>query len=82
MRRHQAAGDPPQRILSLHQAGYLMYCSGENGGTNGGKKGQGGVKLAVKTFITHAARLTEFINDRLLKVRLELRGRPKAVKFF
>ena len=28
------------------QAGYLVYCSGECDGENGGKKGQGGVGLA------------------------------------
>ena len=59
------------------QAGYLVYCS-----ENGGKKGQGGVGLAVRTSITRAARLPEFISDRLLKVTLELRGRAKAVTFF
>ena len=58
-----------------------MYCSGECGGENGGKKGQGGVRLAVRTSITRAARLPEFISDRLLKVTLELRGRAKAVTF-
>ena len=47
----------------------------------GGKKGQGGVGLAVKTSITRAARPPEFISDRLLKVTLELRGRAKAVTF-
>ena len=64
------------------QAGYLEYCSGECGGENGGKKGQGGVGLAVRTSITRAARPPEFISDRLLKVTLELRGRAKAVTFF
>ena len=59
-----------------------MYCSGECGGENGGKKGQGGVGLAVRTSITRAARPPEFISDRLLKVTLELRGRAKAVTFF
>ena len=59
-----------------------MYCSGEYGGENDGKKGQGGVGLAVRTFITRAARLTEFISDHLLKVTLELHGRAKAVTFF
>ena len=49
---------------------------------NGGKKGQGGVGLAVRTSITRAARPPEFISDRLLKVTLELRGRAKAVTFF
>ena len=59
-----------------------MYCSGERGDENGGKKGQGGVGLAVRTSITRAARPPEFISDRLLKVTLELRGRAKAVTFF
>ena len=49
------------------QAGYLVYCSGECGSENGGKKGQGGVGLAVRNSITHAARPPEFISDRLLK---------------
>ena len=31
---------------SVSQAGYLVYCSGECGGENSGKKGQGGVGLA------------------------------------
>ena len=66
---------------AFSQAGYLVYCSGECGGENGGKKGQGGVGLAVKTSITRAARPPEFISDRLLKVTLELRGRAKAVTF-
>ena len=59
-----------------------MYCSGECGGKNGGKKGQGGVGLAVRTSITRAARPPEFISDRLLKVTLELRSRDNAVTFF
>ena len=59
-----------------------MYCNGECGDENGGKKGQGGVGLAVRTSITRAARPPEFISDRLLKVTLELRGRTKAVTFF
>ena len=59
-----------------------MYCSGECGDENGGKKGQGGVGLAVRTSIMRAARPPEFISDRLLKVTLELRGRAKAVTFF
>ena len=37
---------------AFSQAGYLMYCSGECGDENGGKKGQGGVGLAVRTSIT------------------------------
>ena len=64
------------------QAGYFMYCSGECGGGNGGKKGQGRVRLAVKTSTTRAARPPEFVSDRLLKVTLELRGQAKAVAFF
>ena len=67
---------------AFSQAGYLVYCSGECGDENGGKKGQGGVGLAVRTSITRAARPPEFISDRLLKVTLELRGRAKAVTFF
>ena len=64
------------------QAGYSVHCSGGCGGENGGKKGQGGVGLAVRTSITRAARPPEFIIDHLLKVTLELRGRAKAVTFF
>ena len=63
------------------QAGYLVDCSGECSGEDGGKKGQGGVRLAVRTSITRAAHPPEFIIDRLLKVTLELRGRAKAVTF-
>ena len=59
---------------AFSKAGYLVYCSGECGDDNGGKKEQGGVGLAVKTSITRAARQPEFISDRLLKVILELRG--------
>ena len=59
----------------------MVYCSGECGGENGGKKGQGGVGLAVRTSITSTPRPPEFISDRLLKVTLELRGRAKAVTF-
>ena len=40
---------------AFSQAGYLVYCSGECGGENGGKKGQGGVGLAVRNSITRAA---------------------------
>ena len=64
------------------QADYLVYCSGECDGENGGKKGQGGVRLAVVTSITRAAHPPEFISDNLLKVTLELRDRAKAVSFF
>ena len=51
------------------------------GGENYGKKGQGGVGLAVRNSITRAARPPEFISDRLLKVTLELRGQAEAVTF-
>ena len=64
------------------KAGYLVFCSGECGVENGGKKGRGGVRLAVRIFITRAARPPEFMSDRLLKVTHELRGRAKAVTFF
>ena len=65
---------------AFSQARYLVYCSGECGAENGGKKGQGGVGLAVITSITRAARPPEFISDRLLKVTLELRGQAKDVQ--
>ena len=67
---------------AFSQAGYLVYCSGEYGDENGGKKGQGGVGLAVRTSITRAARPPEFFSDRLLKATLELRDRAEAVAFF
>ena len=35
---------------AFSQAGYLVYCSGECGGENGGKKGQGEVGLAVRNY--------------------------------
>ena len=57
---------------AFNQAGYLVYCSGECGDENGGKKGQGGVGLAVRTSITRAPHPPEFISDRLRKVTLEL----------
>ena len=68
--------------FAFSQAGYLVYCSGERGGENGGKEGQSGVGLAMRTSITRAACPPEFISDRLLKVTLELRGLAKAVTFF
>ncbi|CAN0423973.1 unnamed protein product, partial [Ascophyllum nodosum] len=40
-----------------------------------------GVGLAVRTSIIRAAHPPEFINDRLLKVTLELRSLAKAVTF-
>ena len=55
-------------------AGYLVYCSDECGDENNGERGQDGVRLAVRTSITRAARPQEFIT-------LELRGRAKAVTF-
>ena len=70
------------RYSAFSQAGYLVYCSkGECSGENGGKKGQAGVGLAVRTSITRAAPPPDFISDRLLNVTLELRGRAKAVTF-
>ena len=61
---------------ALLQAGYVVYCSDESGGEGEGKKGQGGVGLAVRKSISRAeARPPEFISDRLLKVTLELCGR-------
>ena len=46
--------------------GYVVYCSGESGGDGKGKKGQGGVGLAVRKSISRAkARPPEFISDKL-----------------
>ena len=46
------------------QADYLVYCSGECGGKNSGKKGLGGVGIAVRTSLSRTARPPEFICDR------------------
>ena len=43
------------------QADYSVYYNGACGGENGGKKGQGGVGLVVRTSTTRAARPPEFI---------------------
>ena len=67
---------------TVTQAGYLVYYSGECGGENREKKGQGGVGLAVRTSIRHAVLPPEFISDRLLEVTLQLRGRANGVAFF
>ena len=67
---------------TFRQAGYVVYCSGACGNEGDGKKGQGGAGLAVKEKLTRAvARPPEFINERLLKVTLKLRGRASAVTF-
>ena len=59
-----------------------VYCSGACGDKGGGKKGQGGVRLAIREIITRAVvRPPEFINERLLKVILKLHGRANAVSF-
>ena len=67
---------------SISQAGFSVYCSGECGDEKSGKKGQGGVGLAVSTSIKRAARPPDVISDGLLKVTLELRGRTKGITFF
>ena len=36
------------------KTGYVVYCSGEGGGEGGGKKGQGGVVLAIRRGIIRA----------------------------
>ena len=67
---------------ALLQAGCVVNCSGESGGDGEGKKGQGGVGLAVCKSISRVeARPPEFISDRVLKVTLELCGRARAVTF-
>ena len=55
-----------------------MYCGDECGRESGRKKEQSEAGLAVKSTITRAVRPPEFINDRLLRVTLELRGRAKT----
>ena len=61
---------------------YVVYCSGESGGDGEGEKGQSGFVLVVRKSIFRAeARPPEFINDRLLKVTLELCGRARVVTF-
>ena len=82
MRRHRIAGDSPQRAFSLQPGWLLGVLQGECGGEHGGKKGQGGVGLAVRSSITRAARPPEFISKCLLKVTLKLRSRAKAFTFF
>ena len=62
------------------QAGYLVYCSGECGDENSGKKGQGGVGLAVRTSITRAVRPPKFISDRLLVI-LDYVVDPRPLRF-
>ena len=68
---------------ALLQAGYIVYFSnGESEGGGEGKKGQGGVGLAVFKSISRAeVRSPELISDRLLKVTLELCGRAGDVTF-
>ena len=48
----------------------MMDCSNECSDENGGKKGQGGVELVVRTPITRAASPPEIIHDRMLKAIL------------
>ena len=67
---------------AFSHVGYSVYYSAEYGDENGGKKGQSGVGLAVRTSSTRAAHRLEFISDCLLKVTLELRGGAKAATFF
>ena len=61
-------------------AGYLVYCSGECGGEGGGKKGQGGIGLAVESTITCATRPLEFIRHRVLKATLNYVGKPRLLR--
>ena len=64
------------------QAGFAVHCSGTSGGRGNRKKGQAGVGLSVREKITRAlVRPPEFINERLLKVTMKLRGRASAVTF-
>ena len=59
----------------LKQIGYVVFCNGACGDKGDGKKGQGGVGLAIRETITRAVvRPPEFINERLLKETLKLHG--------
>ena len=65
---------------ALLQAVYVTNYSDESGADGEGKKAQSRVRLALRKSISRAeARSPEFIGDRLLKVRLELCGRGRAV---
>ena len=66
---------------AFSQAGYVVYCSGECGEENGGKKGPGGVGLAVRTSITRAARPPEFLVIACLKLHLNYVVEPKPLRF-
>ena len=65
------------------QAGYVVYCSGESGGNGEGKKGQGGVGLAVCKSISRAeARSPEFVSDRLTALERVVKEVPEHEQLF
>ena len=58
----------------------VAYYSGESGGDEKGKKGQDGVRLAIRKCVSRAEALSrEFISNRLLEVTLALCGGDRAV---
>ena len=65
-------------------AGYVVFCSGEDGGTHE-KKGNHGVGLAVRESIVAGKGkgdvAVECINARLMKVRIQRKGKSNAVCF-
>ena len=63
---------------AFSQAGYLVYCSGECGGENGGKKGQGGVGPAVRplSHVLHGHRSLSVIACLRLILNIGVEPRP------
>ena len=63
------------------QAGYVVYCSGECGDENGGKKRQGGVGLAVRTSITRVLAHRSLSVIACLRLHLNYVVEPKPLRF-
>ena len=65
-------------------AGYVVFCSGEDGGKHE-KKGNHGVGLAVRKSIVAGMEkgevAVECISARLMKVRIQLKGKSNGVSF-
>ena len=65
-------------------AGYVVFCSGADGGKHE-KKGKHGVCLAVKKSIVAGMDkgevAVECISARLIKVRIQLKGKSNGVSF-
>ena len=65
-------------------AGYVVFCSGANGGRHE-KKGNHGVNLAVREYIVAGMDkgdvTVECISARLMKVRIQLKGKSNGASF-